>query len=64
MLLHLAFQVDDIAATRSRLMRAGATAVGEIQSNDVGDEVAMLRDPWGIAVQLVKRRDRMIGGRT
>jgi catechol 2,3-dioxygenase-like lactoylglutathione lyase family enzyme len=63
MLLHLAFQVDDVAATRSRLMRAGAAAVGEIQSNDAGDEVAMLRDPWGIAVQLVTRRDRMIGGR-
>jgi hypothetical protein len=44
-------------------MRAGAAAVGEIQSNDAGDEVAMLRDPWGIAVQLVTRRDRMIGGR-
>jgi catechol 2,3-dioxygenase-like lactoylglutathione lyase family enzyme len=61
MLLHLAFHVDDVAGTRARLMRAGATAVGEVQSNDAGDEVAMLRDPWGIAVQLVRRRSRMIG---
>ena len=61
MLLHLAFHVDDVAGTRARLVRAGAAAVGEIQSNDAGDEVAMLRDPWGIAVQLVRRRARMIG---
>jgi catechol 2,3-dioxygenase-like lactoylglutathione lyase family enzyme len=63
LLLHVAFHVDDIAATRSRLIGAGAAAVGEVQVNDVGDEVAMLRDPWGIPVQLVRRRVRMIGDR-
>jgi catechol 2,3-dioxygenase-like lactoylglutathione lyase family enzyme len=61
MLLHLAFHVDDVAATRARLMGAGATPVGDVQSNDAGDVVAMLRDPWGIAVQLVRRRAAMIG---
>jgi len=63
LLLHVAFHVDDVAATRSRLIGAGAAAVGEVQVNDVGDEVAMLRDPWGIPVQLVRRRVRMIGDR-
>jgi hypothetical protein len=42
-------------------MGAGATPVGDVQSNDAGDVVAMLRDPWGIAVQLVRRRAAMIG---
>ena len=44
--------------------KAGATPVGDVESNDVGDEVAMLRDPWGIPVQLVRRRERMIGVRS
>jgi uncharacterized glyoxalase superfamily protein PhnB len=61
--LHLAFHVEDVSATRARLIKAGATPVGEVESNDVGDEVAMLRDPWGIPVQLVRRRERMIGVR-
>ena len=60
MLLHLAFHVDDVAGTRARLMGAGATAAGEIQSNDAGDEVAMLRDPWGLTIQLIKRASPMI----
>ena len=38
--------------------------VGDVEANDVGDEVAMLRDPWGIPVQLVRRRERMIGVRS
>jgi glyoxylase I family protein len=55
LVLHLAFAVDDVRATRSRLMQAGATAEGEIDTNPLGDKLAMLRDPWGFAVQLVKR---------
>ena len=62
--LHLAFHVEDVAGTRARLIKAGATPVGDVESNDVGDEVAMLRDPWGIPVQLVRRRERMIGVRS
>jgi glyoxylase I family protein len=63
LLLHVAFHVDDVASTRSRLIGVGAAPVGDVQVNDVGDEVAMLRDPWGIPVQLVRRRVRMIGVR-
>jgi catechol 2,3-dioxygenase-like lactoylglutathione lyase family enzyme len=60
-LLHLAFRADDVAATRSRLLAAGASAEGDVQTTPSGDVVAMLRDPWGLAVQLVWRRDPMIG---
>ena len=60
LVLHLAFKAADVAATRARLLAAGATAVGEIAVTEAGDTVAMLRDPWGMAVQLVMRRNEMI----
>jgi glyoxylase I family protein len=60
LVLHLAFVVDDVRATRARLLQAGASAEGEMTVTDAGDELAMLRDPWGFAVQLVKRRNPML----
>lgn len=60
LMLHVAFAVPDVPATRQRLLEAGATAHGEVSVTDVGDELAMLRDPWGLAVQLVCRRNRML----
>jgi glyoxylase I family protein len=59
--LHLAFLADDVPAVRTRLLAAGATAEGDVVRNPAGDEVAMLRDPWGLAVQLIRRADPMIG---
>ena len=59
LVLHLAFAVDDVPATRARLIQAGATAEGEVDTNPLGDNLAMLRDPWGFAVQLVKRATPM-----
>jgi glyoxylase I family protein len=61
LLLHLAFLADDVAATRARLLSAGATPEGDVFTNAAGDEVAMLRDPWGLALQLIRRADPMIG---
>ena len=55
LLLHLAFSVQDVTAERSRLLAAGATAVGEVAFTDTGDELAMLRDPWGFPLQLMRR---------
>ena len=61
MTLHLAFSAADVDTDRARLLSAGATAEGDVQMNDAGDRVAMLRDPWGVAVQLVRRATPMIG---
>jgi glyoxylase I family protein len=58
--LHLAFVVDDVAATRQRLLAAGATAEGDVTASDTGDTLAMLRDPWGVPVQLVKRAKTLL----
>jgi glyoxylase I family protein len=61
LMLHLAFAVDDVRATRARLLLAGATAEGEAETSPTGDDLAMLRDPWGFPVQLVKRAVPMPG---
>jgi catechol 2,3-dioxygenase-like lactoylglutathione lyase family enzyme len=52
---HIAFAVADITQERDRLLQAGATADGEISTTARGDKLAMLRDPWGHAIQLVQR---------
>lgn len=57
---HLAFAVDDMVEERQRLVAAGATLDGEIDHRDNGDKLAFLRDPWGHAIQLVQRVQRMI----
>ncbi len=57
---HLAFAVEDMEATRQRLLAAGATLDGDIDETAAGDKLAFLRDPWGYAIQLVQRKTRMI----
>jgi glyoxylase I family protein len=58
-LLHVAFVCDDVPGTVARLTAAGATLVRgpEILGED---ELAMLRDPWGLAIQLAKRKRWMV----
>ena len=60
MSFHVAFQVDDVASTREKLLRAGASAEGDITRNSDGDQIALVRNPWGLTVQLVKRAQRML----
>ncbi len=55
MSFHIAFLVDSVPQTVERLLAAGATmAVPAARSAD-GDELAIVRDPWGVSVQLVMR---------
>ena len=61
LLLHLAFVCDDVRAKSAELVRAGAQMVGDVTVTDSGDELAMLRDPWGFCVQLAKRAEAMVG---
>lgn len=57
--LHLAFVSDDIQADIDRLTAAGAQQEGDITDLPGGDTMAFVRDPWGITLQLVKRREPM-----
>jgi len=59
--LHLAFCSDDVPADTQRLVVAGATVVSEPAKLPSGDEVVMLRDPWGLCVQFVRRVKPMLG---
>ena len=59
LLLHIAFASDDARADHERLTAAGATALGGVSENASGDRMAMLRDPWGLALQLCERREPM-----
>jgi len=52
--IHLAFHSDTPEADRERLIKAGATE-HETLSFDDGTTLVMMRDPWGLAVQLCKR---------
>jgi len=63
LLLHVAFMVNDVDATRQKLIAAGATPVGEVTTTEAGDRLAMLRDPWGLAIQLLRRADPMLSSR-
>ena len=55
LVLHVAFAPDDVPSTRARLLAAGATPVGDVVVTPAGDQFAMLRDPWGLALQLARR---------
>jgi glyoxylase I family protein len=61
--LHLAFTSKDIAADVKRLVAAGATRVSGPETTAKGDEIAMLRDPWGVCIQLVRRAKPMLQSR-
>lgn len=54
LLLHLAFVSQSPLADSERLIAAGATWVDEIHTADCG-HLVMLRDPWGLALQLCQR---------
>lgn len=60
LLLHLAFVCPDVKGTVARLTAAGAKLLGDITTTPDGDELAMLRDPWGFALQLCKRARPML----
>ena len=60
LVLHLALVSADVDADYRRLLAAGATAVEPPDTTDTGDRIAMLRDPWGLALQLARRAAPMV----
>jgi glyoxylase I family protein len=56
LILHIGLECGpDLEAVRQRLIDAGATDAGGIIVTPRGDRLAMLRDPWGLAIQLCNR---------
>jgi len=60
LLLHIAFTVDDVKGICLKLVAAGATVATEVTTTDAGDQLAMLRDPWGVPIQFLKRAQPML----
>lgn len=58
--LHLALVSADPDGDRENLVGAGATFVEETRMPD-GSHLVMLRDPWGLSLQLCKRGEPMLG---
>jgi len=59
LLLHLAFTSADPIADSKRLVAAGASYLSDTRLED-GSHLFMLRDPWGLALQLCKRAKALI----
>ena len=57
--LHIAFTSADPDADTARLVAAGAVLVEHLHNPD-GSHLTMLRDPWGLPIQLAKRAKPMI----
>ena len=51
---HLAFAVEDVDAEQTRLMDAGCSFVEEVNP-EPGTRLVMLRDPFGMPLQLCQR---------
>jgi len=60
--LHIAFVVEDMESLFEKLQGVGATTYKIPEQTTTGDLVCMLRDPWGIPIQLVKRQHRILQG--
>lgn len=58
--LHIAFMVDDVRAITRKLIGAGATIAVEMNTTEAGDELIILRDPWGVPIQFLKRAKPML----
>jgi catechol 2,3-dioxygenase-like lactoylglutathione lyase family enzyme len=54
LLFHLAFASTDPVADQVRLTTAGANFHSEVKLPD-GTHLVMMRDPWGLAIQLCRR---------
>ena len=59
--LHLAFVSQNVEQDCIRLESAGAVRVSGPEKMPSGDIMAMLRDPWGVCLQLVHRAQPMLG---
>ena len=60
LVLHMAFASDDVPGDFERLLAAGATPATEPFTTPSGDRIAIVRDPWGLPIQLARRHEPML----
>ncbi|MBN1124525.1 MAG: VOC family protein [Sedimentisphaerales bacterium] len=52
---HIAFAVENPTTTKDKLLSGGATLISDGIIED-GSHMVVLRDPWGLVLQFVKRK--------
>jgi glyoxylase I family protein len=55
--LHFALECQDTMEEARRLEKVGAILVGESPRNAYKNEKLIIKDPWGICIQLIHRED-------
>jgi catechol 2,3-dioxygenase-like lactoylglutathione lyase family enzyme len=58
--IHFAFVVNDVRSLRTGLIEAGATLAEDVRETNAGDQVLVLRDPWGFPIQFIKRGELLL----
>jgi catechol 2,3-dioxygenase-like lactoylglutathione lyase family enzyme len=58
--MHIAVVSADPDRDRARLEKAGATFVEETPMAQPGEKLYLMRDPWGVAIQLIKRNAPLV----
>jgi len=59
LIVHIAYVSEDPSKDKDRLVKAGAKVVSDDHLDD-GSHLVMLRDPWGVCIQLCKRGKPML----
>lgn len=59
LMVHLAFVSENPTVDKERLIAAGAGLISDEKLED-GSHLVMLKDPWGLAIQLCKRNIPML----
>jgi uncharacterized glyoxalase superfamily protein PhnB len=57
---HIALTVNDIQEAKEALVASGAKVAEDMKKTASGDDVMMLRDPWGLPLQFVHRINPML----
>lgn len=58
--LHVAFYAEAVEATKEKLLAAGGTLFGEKVAFPSGVAYYYVRDPWGLALQIITRPEPLL----
>ncbi|WP_258105617.1 VOC family protein [Marinoscillum sp. MHG1-6] len=58
LVFHVAFESSDAQADKERLEKAGAVFFEEKKPGE-GTHLVMMRDPWGVPLQICQRKNRL-----
>ncbi|MBN1409443.1 MAG: VOC family protein [Spirochaetales bacterium] len=63
LLIHIAIECQDPTGLAKKLEAAGAEIIGESPMAEGANERMLVKDPWGITIQLINRVNRLNSGK-